>query len=296
VAAAYPVDFQKADFDREIEPVGANLNDEVTLVGYGVDSRRMIPGHPLWITLYFRAYPRARDEYEFYVQVLDREGNPIAKVHRWLFDGMCRTQLWRRGELVPVRLMLQIPPDAKVGAYHIIAGLFRVLENNSLDVLDQSGSKIDDHVTLAGFKVPPPSEEPWWSTPPHIIVFGGKIALAGMGVDTTRDALEFRANWQPVNVIDRAHTLFIHILSPDGKIAAQLDTQPLGGSYPTDVWDGGEIVQDQYRVPLPENLPPGRYTVTIGWYTLPEGTRLGAQLDGEHVPNDEVEIYSFTLP
>lgn len=296
VASIYQVDLKQDDFDRRIEPVDANLNNEVTLVGYGADSRSLTPGQPLWITLYFQASPQAKDEYEFYVQVLDKDGNAVAKVHRWVFDGMYRTQLWKPGEIVPVRAMLPIPADLKPGAYTIITDLYRVLQNTSLEVLDQSRHTVADHVTLSGFKVPIPKADITLPVPEKPIEFGGEIRLAGMKVTKTDSALEFAADWQAIITPSRSRTLFIHVIGPDGKIAAQLDTLPLGGNYPTDVWGKDEVVPETYSIPLPQGLAPGKYTVTIGWYTLPEGTRLEAGVGGAAVADNQVEIYSFEAP
>ena len=296
VAAIYPVGLSASDFDARIAPSGANLNNEVKLVGYGVDGRSLSPGRPLWVTLYFEASPHARDEYEFYVQVLDKNGSAVAKMHRWVLDGMYRTQLWQPTEIVPVRTLLSIPPDLKPGEYTLITDLFRVLQNTSLEVLDQTGAKVADHVTLSGFKVPIPKAEVTLPAPERPIEFAGEIRLAGMKVGLDTRALTFAADWQAIKPPDRSHTLFIHVTGPDGKIAAQLDTLPLGGSYPTDVWDKDEVIPETYSIPLPDHLAAGKYEVTIGWYTLPEGTRLDASLGGSPVQDNQMAIYSFTLP
>jgi hypothetical protein len=265
-------------------------------VGTQTDSRTLTPGQPFWITLDWQAAPRARDEYEFYVQILDRNGNSVAKVHRWVFDGMYRSQLWTPDEIVPIRVPLQIPADLPPGGYTIITGLYRVLQNTSLEVLDTAGNKVADHVTLTGFKVPLPPTVITLPPPEKPIEFGGEIRLAGMKIGADNHTLTFIADWQAITAPSRSHTLFIHITGPDGKIAAQLDTLPLGGSYPTDVWDVGEVVHEDYRLPLPGTLAPGTYTVTIGWYTLPEGTRLAVTVGGESAADNQVEIYKFNLP
>jgi hypothetical protein len=41
------------------------------------------------------------------------------------------------------------------------------------------------------------------------------------------------------------------------------------------VWQSGEIIIDTYTIELPEELPPGRYTVQTGFYHLPTLTNLG---------------------
>jgi hypothetical protein len=90
-------------FETDIVPVGANLSGEIELAGYSIDSQTLIPGEDLWITLYWRALAGASEDYETFVQVLDANGQAVAQVHRWTFDGQYRTSMWRSDELVPMR-------------------------------------------------------------------------------------------------------------------------------------------------------------------------------------------------
>jgi len=59
---------------------------------------------------------------------------------------------------------------------------------------------------------------------------------------------------------------FVHIVAADGRVVAQ-DDKPLGGNYtPASRWQPGELIPGTHRVPLPEDLPPGSYTVKAGLY------------------------------
>ncbi len=52
-----------------------------------------------------------------------------------------------------------------------------------------------------------------------------------------------------------------------GEPVAQQDWQPLNNFAPTHLWTAGLRVVDQYAIPLPADLPPGRYEVRTGLYT-----------------------------
>jgi hypothetical protein len=73
--------------------------------------------------------------------------------------------------------------------------------------------------------------------------------------------------------MERPYTAFVHLLDEHGALVAQLDRPPAG--YPTNDWRVGEVVIDQYVVPLPVELPPGVYTLATGFYYLPTLERLG---------------------
>ena len=66
----------------------------------------------------------------------------------------------------------------------------------------------------------------------------------------------------------------MHILDENGVLVAQLDRLP--GGYPTSDWQPGELIRDQYAIPIPGTLPSGRYTLETGFYYLPTLEPLGS--------------------
>jgi hypothetical protein len=47
----------------------------------------------------------------------------------------------------------------------------------------------------------------------------------------------------------------------------------VNGAYPSSLWDEGEIIKDDFGVPL-EQLEPGRYELLVGLYDFVTGDRL----------------------
>jgi hypothetical protein len=66
------------------------------------------------------------------------------------------------------------------------------------------------------------------------------------------------------------YTLFVHVLDAAGQIAAQRDSYPRGGSYPTSLWQPGEYVMEDYAF----DLSAGRYHFALGLYLAETGERL----------------------
>jgi hypothetical protein len=71
---------------------------------------------------------------------------------------------------------------------------------------------------------------------------------------------------------------------------AQSDAQP---AHPTSHWRVGEILIDETRIALPENLPRGEYEIQIGMYILNTGARLAVRAPTER---DSVSIERSTYP
>lgn len=101
----------------------------------------------------------------------------------------------------------------------------------------------------------------------------GQIALAGYVVARQRDALQVTLVWQAEQETAVNYTAYVHLLAPDGTLAAQQDRPPDG--YPTSDWQPGERIMDTFTIPLPPDLPAGTYTLETGFYQLPDVIPLG---------------------
>jgi hypothetical protein len=83
--------------------------------------------------------------------------------------------------------------------------------------------------------------------------------------------------WQAVQPPTRSYSVFVHvtdreqILGPDDLMAQQDNIHPVGGFYPVTNWRDGELVQDNYYIPLPPDRSVQR--VFVGLYTVEEDGR-----------------------
>jgi hypothetical protein len=97
--------------------------------------------------------------------------------------------------------------------------------------------------------------------------------------------------WRADAPVSQSYTVFVQLIAPDGTLAAQNDSQPVYGYYPTSQWQPGEIVPDRIAIPLPKDLPPGNYTLIAGLYDGETGLRLPlADGSGDYVTFGKLEI------
>jgi len=127
------------------------------------------------------------------------------------------------------------------------------------------------------------------------ITFGDAIVLTGFSLplDASRGStLPVVLQWQASRPPTVNYTVFVHLLDADGKVAAQMDTQPAGGTRPTKTWLPGETVRDNIGVAVPAAVPPGRYRVEVGMYDLLSLRRLPVAVlsAGRPVQDDAVII------
>ena len=118
---------------------------------------------------------------------------------------------------------------------------------------------------LPGAEVPPGSVGP-----------EGRLAVA----------LYWRAAREPT----ADYRVFVHLLRPDGWIAAQHDGIPRDGARPTIGWAPGGFVEDVHLVELPGDLPAGAYRLIAGMYDADTGERLRAPDGGDVVALGAVTV------
>ncbi len=123
------------------------------------------------------------------------------------------------------------------------------------------------------------------------ILFGDTLRLTGYTVRQEAAALDVTLFWRGERGVLRPYTVFNHLLNEQGELIAQQDNWPVNGQWPPTCWRVGETVVDRYTIPLPDNLPPGVYTLVTGWYDAADGRRLPTSAG-----QDTTTLHHFTHP
>lgn len=113
--------------------------------------------------------------------------------------------------------------------------------------------------------------------------WGNKIQLLGYDLDAAAlrqaqdaayeagETIHLTLYFRGLSRMQTGYTVFTHLLGPHnpatgGPLWGQDDSEPCRRFYPTTVWDVGEIVRDEYAIPIPAETPPGEYQLEIGFY------------------------------
>ncbi len=93
---------------------------------------------------------------------------------------------------------------------------------------------------------------------------------------TVESGNPFRAmlRWRALGPADADYSLFLHVVSPSGAIAAQRDKALTRSGVGTGGWQKGEEIVDANDVLIPTGTPPGEYEVLAGIYRPDTGVRL----------------------
>ncbi len=104
-------------------------------------------------------------------------------------------------------------------------------------------------------------------------------------------ALPFTLCWVCDGPTDQALHAFVHLIGDARQPLAQGDGPILNGNYPPQRWADGDWLADPRRVTLPDDLPPGRYTLWVGLYDFENGARAPVvDGTGQPVPNDAIPL------
>ncbi len=128
------------------------------------------------------------------------------------------------------------------------------------------------------------------------------VELIGYDLARTDSALTVTVYWGSIAETRADYTVFAHLIGPANPdtqtpIWSQDDTPPGRGAYPTSRWQAGEVIVDDYRLPLPANLPRGTYQIEIGMYLTKTGARVPvSDANGTPMENDRVLFERIALP
>jgi len=135
------------------------------------------------------------------------------------------------------------------------------------------------YVRLLAGQAAPPSP-----ATPLSVRFGDQLSLAGYTLDA--DALTLF--WQSAGQLPADYTVFIQAWDGDKQVAG-FDSPPVGGDYPTSLWQAGETIVDRHALDTSQ-LPPGHYRLLAGLYRLDTGERLPAAGPNGPLPGYAVEL------
>lgn len=129
-------------------PVGANLGDQVVLVGHEGIPDAVQAGQVIHLTLYWEALSQMDEDYTVFVHLVDGEGSPIAQSDSQPLSGFYPTSFWEVGELVGDEHHLRVDTATPVGEYELVAGMYLLGTGERLSVLNEDHQAVADFVSL----------------------------------------------------------------------------------------------------------------------------------------------------
>jgi hypothetical protein len=225
------------------------------------------------------------DDWAVELALMDETGQRPHAAAFPLVDGW-PTDEWPAGALGRGRYALQIDPQLPDGSYDVVLTLVRPdtgerAEGSVVVAILEMGSHLHTFIR--------PSMQ--FETDG---VFGDTLTLLGYDLRQEDDALAITLHWQALRRTDVSYKLFVHLYdTQSGVLAAQVDVIPRDWTYPTTLWEAGEVVSDALHLPLGE-VPAGTYRLVVGAYGADTGERLPVR--GAEPPSDVLVLQEIVVP
>jgi hypothetical protein len=252
------------------QAVGAEFGQALALDGYELPVVKLRPGEELEVSLLWRALESPATAYTVFLHLISPSGERVAQIDELLLGGYYQPTVWPEGETVVDRHVLSIPADLAPGRYRLEAGLYP-----PTGAQDDAGQAEGWPPVVLGYL----TTEDRATLPLEAALdvdFGGLIHLDGYTLDCELEAqaCEVQLFWTALLPVQADYTVFVHLVDEDGAIVGQHDGMPEAGFYPTSAWRVGETVLDEHSLEIKEDLPPGVYELSVGFYDQKTGDRL----------------------
>jgi hypothetical protein len=122
------------------EPAHANqavLGDSMALVGHDRQPEEPFPGESMQVSLIWEALRPVDAVYHSYVHLQDAGGQTVTQSDQQPGGVYYSTSVWQPGERLRDDHFMQIPPDAPQGAYRIVAGMYALSADGTLEALGE---------------------------------------------------------------------------------------------------------------------------------------------------------------
>jgi len=260
-----PLALDEVPAEARVEPV--DVGGGIRVVGWELPFQTVRLGEAIEVVVYWEAVAPDGGDYVSFVRLLGREMELAGDVNRRPACGMVPTSLWRPGQVWRDPYRVRVREDAAAPSrLRVEAGLYDPKTGRTLGM-----------VRLGEAKLAPPEYVPAPSHPLEVELAEG-ITLRGYDLTPATaspgQVITLTLHWEAQGTPSADYQVFVHLVGEGPEPLAQGDAPPLAGDYPTGMWTPGERVIDPHRIPLPADLPPGRYRLLVGMYDLETLARL----------------------
>ena len=204
------------------------------------------------------------------LRLVDASGFTWAQTDQSIGNGYVADGDWSAGQTLDDRHGLQVPAGTPPGDYLLLLNAYDDAHHDALAPTGHGAPMTPGGVTLATIHVSTPSRSIW---PGGIAGFHGSttsfdggIALlgwAGSGQVKAGESGYLTLFWKALAAAPTTSRLRLALLAGDGTVAEQRDLPLATSAYPPAQWRAGDVLREQYLLPIDARLAPGSYGVAI---------------------------------
>jgi len=225
-------------------------------------------GGALDLALVWQVRSPLREEAILFAGLFDEEGQRWAQTDERPSGPLYPVGAWVTGSRVRTPLRLAVPPGTPPGRYRLEAGWYHFVEGQPFWLPWAGG---DDRLLLGLVEVVAPAG--WWALPLPEVAYPagvrlGSVRFLGFEVSSLTGepggALRLDLFWQALRDGPEQGAAVLQLADEAGQVVAEVSSAPVGGRAPFALLAAGQVIRDPRLFPLPTDLPPGIYTLSLG--------------------------------
>jgi 4-amino-4-deoxy-L-arabinose transferase-like glycosyltransferase len=270
----------------KVNPIDVDFADQISLVGYAYGGRGagatsseaeveagVVPaGKKMWAVLQWQLQQEMDRNYKVALFLKDNRDHLIGQDDRQLInDRHLYTSSWWLDEVVTNVYDPLVPDGTPPGQYTVEVAVYEPESLARLDVLDANGTPQGTTIQLGNIKVSRPLLPPLVASLgiQHELTAGwGEVRLLGYDLAsetvTPGAAVSLDLYWQALADVQEDYFVLIRVRAQAGQVWGQVKARPVASTYPTTLWQEGEVLRDRYELPLSAETPAGQYQLTVG--------------------------------
>jgi hypothetical protein len=269
----------------EVNPIDVDFADQISLVGYAyggrgagatsseaeVEAGAVPAGKKMWAVLQWQLQQEVDQNYKVALFLKDSRDHLIEQDDRQLInDRHLYTSSWWLDEVVTNVYDPLVPDGTPPGQYTVEVAVYDPESMARLDVLDASGAPQGTTIQLGHIEVSRPL------SPPPVASLGiqheltedwEEIRLLGYDLASETVApgatLSLDLYWQALADVQKDYFALVQVRDQAGQVWGQVKERPVASTYPTTLWQEGEVLRDRYELPFSAETPAGQYQLTV---------------------------------
>ena len=249
------------------------FEDKLRWIGYTVDRTRMTwPEREINVTLYWQARQPITQNLSLGLRLYGRDAmsdTQLLVLDMFPGGGMWPTRYWQPGQIIADAYRLRVPDTPKLTemaptVVKLDVAFYRDLNGRDFitDTRTPSGEPAPrQFYPIAGLAAPP--DRAINTTAP--LAQWTHASLLTVQAQQEGRKVRLTTMWHCTQSISEDYTMFVQLFAPGDPLPKAQRDGPID-RLPLRWWRAGDVVIDSRVIDLPDALPPGNYTIKLGFY------------------------------
>jgi mannosyltransferase len=246
------------------------FGDALELTRYGCANVPLAAGDTIPVDLHWQRLDGTLPRPQVALRLVDGSGFTWSQTDVAVGSGFVDDGNWKPGAALDDHHGLLVPTGTPPGDYRLLLNVYGAEHPQSLPLTGAGAPLTPGGVLLATIRVDRPSQVIW---SPGIAGYVPLTAIWRSGVGllgsvSNQSAVAGQSGnltlvWKALANAPPATKVRVRLIAVDGKVAEDLALPLATSAYPTAHWKQGDVLREQYRLPISERLAAGQYQISV---------------------------------